>query len=366
VFVDGWYAPALSRPGALPPGTRAGSLREALSNGADAIEAHLSRLATVRDEPFTALNTAFLEDGAFVDVPAHARLAEPIHLLFLTTAATHPSMTHPRVLVVMGDDSRAAVVETYAAVGAAFDPGPGARALGPDTGGVRSFTNAVTEVVLGEHAVLEHGKLQRESVAGAHVASMHFLARRGASATSHSLAFGGGLVRNDVVAVLDGEGAGCTLNGLYLADGARLVDNHTTIDHAQPHCSSRETYTGILAGHARAVFNGRIVVRPDAQQTDAKQTNRALLLSEDARINTTPQLEILANDVKCTHGAAVGQLDEEALFYLRSRGLGAPEARHMLIRAFAGAVLDRMALAGVRQEAERALNGGLERLQRAA
>jgi Fe-S cluster assembly protein SufD len=169
-------------------------------------------------------------------------------------------------------------------------------------------------------------------------------------------------VRNDVMAVLDGEGAGCTLNGLYFADQRRFVDNHTTIDHAQPHCDSREMYKGILADAARGVFNGKIIVRPDAQKTDAKQTNRALLLSEDAQINTKPQLEIFANDVKCTHGAAIGQLDEEAVFYLRSRGLSEPEARHMLIHAFASDVLQRMPLASIRASVEAVLQRQLERV----
>jgi Fe-S cluster assembly protein SufD len=172
----------------------------------------------------------------------------------------------------------------------------------------------------------------------------------------HAVNTGGALVRNDVVAVLNGEGIDCTLNGLYLADQQRLVDNHTTIDHARPHCSSRETYKGILADRAHGVFNGKIIVRPDAQKTDAKQTNRALLLSEDAQINTKPQLEIFANDVKCTHGAAVGQLDDEALFYLRSRGLSAPEAQRLLIHAFVADVLSRMPMDNVRKGVEERLD----------
>jgi Fe-S cluster assembly protein SufD len=168
----------------------------------------------------------------------------------------------------------------------------------------------------------------------------------------HSVTLGGALVRNDVNVVLDGQGAGCTLNGVYISDGDRLVDNHTTIDHAQPHCASREVYKGVLADRSRAVFNGKIIVRPDAQKTDAKQTSKALLLSEHAQINTKPQLEIFANDVKCTHGAAVGQMDEEAVFYLRARGLALGEARHMLVRAFAGDVLAHMPLEPLRSRLE--------------
>jgi Fe-S cluster assembly protein SufD len=243
-------------------------------------------------------------------------------------------MSHPRVLVVMGENSQASLVESHA---------------GPSGG---YFTNAVAEIVLQPGAVLDHSRIQRESPQGFHISSTHVVAARSSTFASHSVSFGGALVRNDVTAVLDGEGAECTLNGLYFGDGRRLVDNHTTIDHAKAHCSSREVYKGILAGHARAVFNGKIIVRPDAQKTDAKQTNKALLLSEDAQINTKPQLEIFANDVKCTHGAAVGQMDDEAIFYLRSRGLSQHEARTLLIHAFAGDVINRMKLEPLRAHVE--------------
>ena len=345
VFVNGRYAADLSSwSPSIPAGVVIAPLSEVLSNGADVLERHLTRYAPFRQQPFTALNTALFADGAVIRIPAHARITAPMHVRFVCADDAGEPMMHPRVLVVMGEDSQCALVESYG---------------GPD--GLRYFTNAVTEVVAGESAVLDHYKLQHEGVDGYHVASMHVVAARHANVTSHSIGFGGGLVRNDVTAVLDGEGAECTLNGLYIADRARLVDNHTTIDHARPHCASREIYKGILADRARAVFNGKIVVRPDAQKTDARQTNRALLLSDDARINTKPQLEIFANDVKCTHGAAIGQLDEDAVFYLRSRGLGALEARHLLIRAFASDVLTRMPLEPLRQAAERALLRQLER-----
>jgi Fe-S cluster assembly protein SufD len=259
------------------------------------------------------------------------------------------TMSHPRVLAVIGQGSQASIVESHA---------------GADDAAY--FTNAVTEIMLGENAALDHYKVQQESPQAYHVGAQHVVAHRSANCTSHSISLGGSLVRNDVVAVLDGEGAECTLNGLYLADGQRLVDNHTTIDHAKPHCGSREVYKGVLADRARGVFNGKIIVRPDAQKTDAKQTNRALLLSEDAQINSKPELEIFANDVKCTHGAAVGQLDEDAVFYLRSRGLGLAEARHLLIHAFAGDVLNRMPLAPVRHAVEEVLQRQLAEVLAAA
>jgi Fe-S cluster assembly protein SufD len=344
VFVNGHYVPALSTLGALPRGARVESLRSSFAARADEMEPYLARVAPFEREAFTALNTAFLADGAYIRIPAHTILQEPIHVLFVSTgsdvAPTHASparsaMSHPRVLAVIGDESQASIVESYA---------------GPD--GACYFSNAVTEIALGEDAVLDHYKIQHESMQGYHVGTMHIRAQRNANFTSHSISVGGSLVRNDVVAVLDGEGVECTLNGLYLANEQRLVDNHTTIDHAKPHCGSREMYKGILADRARGVFNGKIIVRPDAQKTDAKQTNRALLLSEDAQINTKPQLEIFANDVKCTHGAAVGQLDDEAVFYLRSRGLSESEARHLLIHAFAADVVNRMPFEPIRTAIE--------------
>jgi Fe-S cluster assembly protein SufD len=327
VFVNGRSVESGSDVGRLPARVRVGSFAGAVAGGTVDVEAHLARVATMGPRAFTELNTAFLTDGAVVCVPDSCGVDGPIHLLFVSTGVERPTMAHPRVVVVMGANSQACVVESYIGVNAGA-----------------SLTNAVTEVVVGENARLDHYKLQREGPDTAHVGAMYLRAARSASVACHSIALGGSLVRNDVVAVLDGDGAECTLNGLYLGDRRMLVDNHTTIDHAKPHCHSREVYNGILADRARAVFNGKIVVRPDAQQTDAKQTNKALLLSEEAQINTKPQLEIFANDVKCTHGAAIGQMDDEAIFYLRTRGLGEREARRLLIRAFAGDILNRLPL----------------------
>ncbi len=335
VFVNGRYVAAASDLGQLPGGVRVDGLGRALAESADVVERHLTHIAPNDRRAFTALNTAFLADGAFVHIPAGTVVARPIHLLFLTVGDESDLMAHPRTLVVMGESSQASIVESYGAIRAQ-----------------RYFTNAITEVAAGENATLDHYKVQRESPASYHMGATYVRTARDATISSHSISLGGSLVRNDIVAILDGEGATCTLNGLYLSDGSRLVDNHTTIDHVRSHCASREVYKGILAEHARAVFNGKIVVRPDAQKTDAKQTNKALLLSEDAQINTKPQLEIFANDVKCTHGAAVGQMDEEVILYLRARGIGEREARHVLIRAFAGDVLNHMPLAPLRASIE--------------
>ena len=349
VYVNGRYAPALSRLGTLPSGAQVESLAYSIATRGMELEPHLAHVDRFEQHPFVALNTAFLDDGACIQVPAGAIVPRPIHVVFIAQDGGPSMMAHPRVLIVLGANSQASIVETYA--------GPA---------GVRYFTNTVAEIVLGENASLDHYKLQYESDEAYHVGAMHVRAERSASCTSHSISIGGALVRNDVVAVLDGEGVECTLNGLYVADAHRLVDHHTTIDHAQPHCGSREMYKGILADHARGVFNGKIIVRPDAQKTDAKQTNRALLLSEDALINTKPQLEIFANDVKCTHGAAVGQLDDEALFYLRSRGLSDPEARRLLIHAFAAEVLNRLPLDAVGSAVEDRLRQQLARALPAA
>jgi Fe-S cluster assembly protein SufD len=337
VIVNGRFSAELSRAMNLPAGVRVGSLAAAVTEQAEVVQRYLGQLADFGTRAFPALNTALATDGAYLYIPDGVVLAEPIHLLFVTTGSEGavPLMANTRALIVAGERTEARIVETY---------------VGPR--GAAYFTNAVSEVFAGENAVLDHYKIQEESVDAFHIASMHVHAARSSNFSSHSFSLGGRLVRNDVVAHLDGEGAECTLNGLYLADGERLVDNHTTIDHAKPHCPSHEIYKGILGGRARAVFNGKIVVRQDAQKTDAKQTNRALLLSDNASINTKPQLEIFADDVKCTHGAAIGQLDEDALFYLRARGLTYFEARDMLIHAFAGDILHRVKIEPLRQALE--------------
>jgi Fe-S cluster assembly protein SufD len=346
VLLDGRFAPELSSLAGLPPGVVVSDLMSALGSHRELIERHLTHVADATHQPFVALNTAFLDGGVLVVIPARTTLTSPLQLTMVTTGAAGRggtmTVSHPRVLLVAGERGEGQLVETY---------------VGPDDRPY--FTNAVTEVVLDAGAILDHYKLQREGSQAAHLGSMYVEAARSSTFSSHSLALGGQLVRNDVVATLGGEGAECTLNGLYLAGGTALVDNHTTIDHAQPHCPSHEIYKGILWDRARAVFNGKIIVRPDAQKTDAKQTNKALLLSDQAQINTKPELEIFANDVKCTHGAAIGQLDEDALFYLRARGLTLAGARAMLIQAFAGDIIQRVKLPTLRAELERMLRARL-------
>ena len=337
-FVNGRHVAGASDVSVLPAGVEVASLADVLAGDASetraAVEAHLASGADIENEAFTALNTALLHDGAVVRVPAGVVVEQPLQLLFVTAPPPGggPVMTHPRVLLVVGENAQVRVAESHGG-----GDGP-------------YLTNVVTEVVAAPGAVVDHYKLVRESAAGNHIGALHVRLGRAAAFSSHAVTLGGAIVRNDAMAVLDGEGAECTLNGLYLANGRRLVDNHTTIHHAQPHCQSHELYKGILDGEARAVFNGKIIVAIDAQKTDAKQTNKALLLSEDAQINTKPELEIFADDVKCTHGATVGQLDADALFYLRARGLGLEQARSVLIHAFASDLLNHIALEPVREQ----------------
>jgi Fe-S cluster assembly protein SufD len=335
VVINGRFSAELSQLNGLPPGVRAGSLTAAAAGHADVLPRYFGQLADFNSRSFVALNTALVADGAYLHIPDGVVLEKPLEILYLTAGSNVAEMSQARTLIVAGERSQSRIIETYAAI----------------RGGVY-FTNSVTEIFVGENAILDHYKVQQESLEAFHVANLFVNARRSATFSSHSFSLGGKLVRNEVSATLDGEGAEVTLNGLYLADGERLVDNHTEIDHARAHCPSHEVYKGILGGKARAIFNGKIIVRPDAQKTNAKQTNRALLLSDEASINTKPQLEIFADDVKCTHGAAIGQLDEDAIFYLRARGLTYFEARDMLIHAFAGEILDRVQVEPLKQALE--------------
>jgi Fe-S cluster assembly protein SufD len=322
VFVNGFYSADLSTPEALPKGVRAGSLAAALQSEPRKVEPYLARHASFKENAFVALNTAFMLDGGFVYLPPETILKKVIHLLFISTADAGATVSHPRNLIVVGSGSQVSMVESY---------------IGLKRG--IYFTNAVTEIVAGDNAVIGHYKLQREGDEACHVASLHILQEENADVSSHSISLGGMLTRNDITAVMNGEGGNLTLNGLYVTKSRQHIDNHTNIDHAKPHCNSRELYKGILDDQSSGVFDGRILVRPDAQKTNAKQTNKNLLLSEEALVNTAPRLEIFADDVKCTHGATIGRLNEEELFYLRSRGIGEEAARALLTYAFASDIV---------------------------
>jgi Fe-S cluster assembly protein SufD len=336
VFVNGCYSPALSAVAGLPPGVVIGSLAEGLRSDPQLLERYLGRHAVTELRPFAALNTAFLHDGGFVYVPARVVMEEPIQLLFVTVPGAAPIVSHPRCLVVVERLSRASVVETYAA----------------PRGGVY-WTNAVTEIVVGDGARVDYYRVQRESERAYHVATTHSVQGRDSTLSIHPVALGGLLARHDIATVLDGENSLCTLNGLYVLGGRQHADHHTTIDHAKPHCESHEYFNGVLDGQSHGIFNGRIVVRPGAQRTDSKQTNNNLVLSEQARADSQPQLEIYADDVKCTHGATLGPIDEKAMFYLKSRGLSPAEARSLLTYGFGAEIIDRMEIAPLQAQLDR-------------
>jgi Fe-S cluster assembly protein SufD len=333
-FYNGHFLPFASK---LPPGVEVASLAEVLRSEPETVQPYLGRYAKYDNQAFVALNTASFEDGAFVRIGKGVALDAPIYLTFVSKAGDEPAVSHPHNLILVGSNSQATFVETY--LGMAGQP---------------YFTNAVTELAAGDNAAIDHYKLQTEAAQAFHVATLQVQLGRDTTFSSHSLSFGGALVRNDVNAVLS-EGSECTLNGLYLVDGEQHIDNHTTIDHAKPHGASHELYKGILDGKSSAVFNGKILVRKDAQKTDAKQTNKNLVLSEDAVINTKPELQIFADDVRCTHGATIGQLDAEGIFYLQSRGIGLADARNLLITAFARDIVDRIKVQPLRERLERML-----------
>jgi Fe-S cluster assembly protein SufD len=342
VFVNGRYAPALSDLAGLPAGVRLESLAAAVrGTGAGLLERHLARHASSETNPFTALNTAFLDDGALVHVSRGVDVDPPLEVVFLSTAPAAPSVAHPRCLVVVDEGARARVVERYGGSGPTY------------------WTNAVTELVVGEGAHLELVRLQEEAPGAFHVAGTYTTQGRNSVLRLHPMVFGAALARHDITNVLDGTGAELVLNGLYLLGGRQHADHHTVIDHARPDCQSHEFFNGVLDGHARGVFNGRIIVRPGAQRTDSKQTNHNLVLSEDARADSQPQLEIYADDVKCTHGATLGPLDPRELFYLQSRGLAPAEARALLTYGFGGEILGRLRHAGLRDALDRLVRARL-------
>ena len=312
-----------------------------LSRAGDIAREHLGRYADLSGNPFTALATAFLEDVQVVSVPARTEVTNPIRLSH-RLEGTGAVMGTPRVLIVLGDQARATVIETH-----------------DDSGAGASLANSVTEIVLGNGAMLDYVRVQREGTAATHIATTQSHQGRDSVLRSTSIALGAGLSRHDLGAVLAGTGASLTLNGLSVLGGRQHVDYHTTIDHAQPHCESHELFNGVFDQQARGVFNGRIIVRPGAQRTDSKQTNNNLLLSGEARADSQPQLEIYADDVKCTHGATLGPLDRAALFYLRSRGLSAQTAKSLLTYGFAADILTRIANADVRDDLDRAIRGRL-------
>lgn len=338
VFVNGRFAPSLSAPRALAGGIQIGNLAAALPSPLCPLEGHLGSLARPDEGALVALNTAFFTDGVMLHVPAGVEIETPIHVVYLSVPGERATISYPRTLVVAGRGSRATVVEDFVSLG----------------GGL-AFTNAVCEIALAEGSAVEHVSLQREHEDAAHLGAIRVRQARDSRYKAHGISLGGRLTRNDVLAILDGPGADCELNGFYVASDAQHVDNHTTIDHARPQGTSREFYKGVLDDRARGVFSGKVIVRPGAQKTSAQQTNKNLLLSADAEIDSKPQLEIFADDVRCSHGSSIGQLDEDALFYLRARGIDLATARSLLMRAFSAEITARIGIGALRERIDELL-----------
>jgi len=342
VFVNGLFSQGLSTLAALPKGVTVGSLAAQLKNAPAGLESHLGRYLNTQRDAFAALNTSLIEDGVYVHVPRGVVVETPIYVLYVTVPRAAHTMNHPRNLIVAEESSQVTVVEDYVSLGEGI-----------------TFSNAATELVAGDNANVSHYMIVREGEQAYNFSTLRIQQGRHANVATHSLLLSGALVRNNVHPVLAGEGSECLINGLFMANGRQHMDNYMLVEHASPHCDSRQFYNGILNGQSHGVFHGRIIVHKDAQKTDAKQTNRNLLLSDDAQIDTKPQLEIYADDVKCTHGATIGQFDDNALFYLRSRGLAEAAARHVLLLAFANECLDRMNSPQLRDHLEKLVVAGM-------
>ncbi len=346
VFVNGNFSAPLSRSAPLPDGVTVRSLQEAATAEPALLERFAGSSQEAEEEEtthaFAALNTAFLRDGALIDVPAGTEVPAPIHIIHLTTAAAQLLMSHPRCLVALGRGARAVVIETYAGA--------------PD---VEYFTNNQTRIESAAASRLDYYKVQQEGRSAFHIDRTRIRQQADSTVDCHVLSLGGSLARCDVDVELDAPGAAVNLRGLYLTDGRQHVDNHTLVEHKQPHTASREHFRGIMNGRSRAVFNGKVIVHEQAQKTQAHQANANLLLSGDAEVNAKPELEIYADDVKCSHGATVGRLDEDMLFYLRSRALDRATAENLLTYAFADEVIRDIRLAAVRSRLERGIVGEL-------
>jgi Fe-S cluster assembly protein SufD len=345
VFVNGFFSAKLSSIKPVANGVRIENLSAALTKDSAIIEKHLGKYAHTANNTFAALNQAFFTDGAYIFVPDGVAVAGPVQLIYISSAKNSGEVILPRNLVIAGANSKLTVVESYIS-----------------TGNVAYFTNAVTEILAGDNAAIEHIKLQDEAMDAFHIATIAGEFGRASNVTVHSFALGAKLSRTNIRTKLAGEGLECILNGLYLTRGEQLADHHMIVEHAQPHCASHEYFNGILDDKSKGVFHGRIYVHPVAQKTDAKQTNKNLLLSDDATADTKPQLEIYADDVKCTHGATIGQLNDESIFYLRARGIGRDMARQMLIHAFAGEIINRVKCEPAREELDKLVWDRLEAL----
>lgn len=331
VFINSRYSKELSTHSQLPDGVIAKNLAEAIDSQEDILKENLAKYAEFKDEAFTALNTAFMEDGGFIYIPKGTVVEKPIHLLFISTKGENPSITNPRNLIIVEDNCQTNIIEHYVSLEDNV-----------------YLSNVVTEMVVGENSSVGHYLIELESKKAFNISTLRIQQARSSNIRSHSVLLGGSLVRNNIHPVLAGEGCNSLINGLYMSTHRQHMDNYMKVEHVSPHCDSRQLYNGVLDGRSRGVFHGRIIVHEDAQKTDAKQTNRNLLLSDHAQVDTKPQLEIYADDVKCTHGATIGQIDENALFYLRSRGISKEASRDIILNAFTNETLESMTLDSVK------------------
>jgi Fe-S cluster assembly protein SufD len=338
-FINGIYSEKSSKIKDLPDGVVIDNLLAVEKNNPELVKKYFGKFASTNDNIFTALGTAFVSDGVFIHIPDNKVIEDIIHVLYITDTNEEIIVVQPRNLIVAGKNSQATVIEHYLS-------------LTDST----YFTNSVTEVIAEENSFIDHIKLQEESRNAFHISRMEIDQERNSNFTSHAISFGAQISRNDINARFNDEGGECTLNGLFLTEDKQLFDTHTLIDHAMPHCNSHEHYKGILNDKSRGVFNGKVMVRKDAQKTNAFQQNNNIILTKDALVNTKPQLEIFADDVKCSHGATVGQLDMDAMFYLKSRGIGDDAAKAILIHAFASDVVKSIKVEAIRNYLEEILN----------
>lgn len=335
VFVDGQFSETLSDPGKLPNGLIIKDLTRALAEDTELMQQHLGSIADNKRNGFAAMNMAFMSDGALVKLEDNANIEWPVHLMFVSSGKEAEITTQSRILILAGKNSQAKIIESYIALDDSV-----------------YFNNVTTEVKLDQGAQIEHFKIQKESMKAFHIATLQAEQQRDSTFTSHSISLGAQLARNDINCAMVDEGASCNLYGLYITGGRQHTDFHTRVDHTKPHCTSNEYYKGILDGHSRAVFNGLVYIHPNAQKSAAQQSNKNLLLSKDAEIDTKPQLEIYADDVTAAHGATVGQLDEDMMFYLRSRGIDYNAAHALLVYGFAHDVIEKMSLEPLRKHLE--------------
>jgi len=338
VVINGHFSEELTSLNKIPKGVEISSFAKAISSNSPLVKKHFSKYADFSKHIFTSLSTAFTRDGVLIHISEGKIIERPIHILFITSSENEKLLIQPRNLFVAEKNTQATIIEHFVNINSGV-----------------YFTNTVTEIVVGENAIIDHLRLQEESKSAFHIGRMDIDLERTANFTSHFISLGASLTRNDFNARFNDEGGECTLNGLFLTEGNQHFDVHTLIDHAKPHCNSHEHYKGILDDNSRGVFNGKVIVQPDAQKTNAFQENNNIILSKEALVNTKPQLEIFADDVKCSHGATIGQLDNDAMFYLKSRGIGEEAARAILIHAFASDVIKSVKVKPVRNYIEEIL-----------